>query len=530
MRFSLKIAFSAIKKDQPPTAQRMAGYRIFDINMDMVASNVCLYFVEVILYAKEDLILIFDTQLGVRVFSETQKSRKYRRLCSDAKTESRPGNSRQSWTAGARDNKRSNDHYMSGWLPRCTCTLPKHRSSQVPKPSIMGAKQRAPSTGPQSGGTSSSLDGAAPLFLPLEETMMEEDLTSKRATSIVSRLNLPKFNGRKVLISFIAFVSLIIICQYFFVKPKDRIIQPDSADKFLLWVEKNPGWGLWAISLAIAAAVVTMIPIGTPLTLGCGYIYRGVYGWRLGIAVATVVSMAGSCMGAVICFLLGRYLMRETVQQWVRKYPLFDAINTGMYGEGYSPLLSFSFLLIPFSLYSAAKEHGFKIMAMLYLTPVIPLGLVSYMCGTTSMNIYAFALAKIFALPLYLIYTFMGASAHSFVKRGTLDEAAGISATDQTKQLEDNQLLLISGLLLSIVMMGLITRYIRKELMKVSDEEEGTIEENAVMVSPNFLLHSIQFSHISFLFRSWTNKKRTSQKARVVWNHLVPVKIPKIRE
>lgn len=113
-------------------------------------------------------------------------------------------------------------------------------------------------------------------------------------------------------------------------------------------------------------------------------------------------------------------------------------------------------------------------MAMLYLTPVIPLGLVSYMCGTTSMNIYAFALAKVFALPLYLIYTFMGASAHSFVKRGDTNGGASssssseMSASDQAKQLEENEFLLVSGLVLSIVMMTLITRHIRKELMKVS--------------------------------------------------------------
>ena len=146
---------------------------------------------------------------------------------------------------------------------------------------------------------------------------------------VSSNVKIPKIDGKKLVLILLGFFLGMIIWESFFVEPDKRMIQPDFADKFLLWVEKNPGWGLGAISIVIAAAVVTLVPIGTPLTLGCGYIYRGVYGWKLGLFVATVVSMLGSCLGAVICFLLGRYLMRETVQQWVRKYPLFDAINVG---------------------------------------------------------------------------------------------------------------------------------------------------------------------------------------------------------
>lgn len=312
---------------------------------------------------------------------------------------------------------------------------------------------------------------SSPPFLPLEETMAldnndddgEHNNKKKARMSLVSsNIKMPKIDGKKLVLAILGILVCMILWESFFVEPENRMIQPDFADKFLLWVEKNPGWGLGAISIVIAAAVVTLVPIGTPLTLGCGYIYRGVYGWKLGLFVATVVSMLGSCLGAVICFLLGRYLMRETVQQWVRKYPLFDAINV------------------------AAKEQGFKIMAMLYLTPVIPLGLVSYMCGTTSMNIYAFALAKIFALPLYLIYTFMGASAHSFVKRrgAQAGDTIGISASDHAKQLEENRFLLLSGLFLSVVMMTLITKHIRKELMKILEEQKKEKPEAETLLSP----------------------------------------------
>jgi uncharacterized membrane protein YdjX (TVP38/TMEM64 family) len=105
-------------------------------------------------------------------------------------------------------------------------------------------------------------------------------------------------------------------------------------------------------------------------------------------------------------------------------------------------------------------------MAMLYLTPVLPLGLVSYMCGTTSMSIYSFVLAKVASLPLYLIYTFVGASAHSFVKHGG-EKGTAKSGAGEATQLEENEYMVVSGILLSVVMMTLITRHIRKELMKV---------------------------------------------------------------
>jgi len=202
---------------------------------------------------------------------------------------------------------------------------------------------------------------SAPPFLPLEEMMQEksgsvlddismgestddsddvndygrqEDLPiSKKndatifstvSSSLSSRLKLPDVKQ----ISFIILGGffIFILWESFFVEADNRLIQPEV---LLVWVESNPGWGLGAILIVIAAAVVSLLPIGTPLTLGCGYIYRGVYGWRLGLFVSTVISMAGSLLGAVTCFLLGRYLMRDKVKRWVRNYPLFDAIDVG---------------------------------------------------------------------------------------------------------------------------------------------------------------------------------------------------------
>jgi hypothetical protein len=91
------------------------------------------------------------------------------------------------------------------------------------------------------------------------------------------------------------------------------------------------------------------------------------------------------------------------VRRWGRRsHPLFDAVD------------------------AAVSENSFRIVCLLYLTPVLPLGPVSYMFGTTSMPLSRFAAAKIAAVPLMMLYTFIGASTDTFFSStvGTTTAAA----------------------------------------------------------------------------------------------------------
>lgn len=125
-----------------------------------------------------------------------------------------------------------------------------------------------------------------------------------------------------------------------------------------------------------------------------------------------------------------------------------------------------AFLSFPNEDCPAAAEHGLRIMAMLYLTPILPLGPVSYMCGTTSMALRSFVLAKIASLPLMLLYCFIGAST------GSLLSADPAAASEEVKSIEQNQTLIISGILLSFLMIGGITHFIKKELDKILDRQK----------------------------------------------------------
>jgi hypothetical protein len=192
--------------------------------------------------------------------------------------------------------------------------LPLEEANRVMTPV---AKNGNAGVGSNKGGSSSSLK--TPQLTKEEQQQQQQQSSPWRF----------KVSGKKVVSSIMFMLIAMIIWDAMFASPEHRLLKPDFADTFLIWVQAHPSKGAVGLLLLIAVAVVFMIPIGTPLTLGCGYIYKGAYGWRLGLTIATVVSMGGSALGAVTCFLLGRYLMRDQVRTWIKKYPLFVAIDVG---------------------------------------------------------------------------------------------------------------------------------------------------------------------------------------------------------
>lgn len=77
------------------------------------------------------------------------------------------------------------------------------------------------------------------------------------------------------------------------------------------------------------------------------------------------------------------------------------------------------------------------------------------------MALSSFVLAKIASLPLMLLYCFIGASTGALLsKKG--------ENTEEMDKIENNHTLIFAGIGLSCVTIACITRYIKKELNKVS--------------------------------------------------------------
>lgn len=118
------------------------------------------------------------------------------------------------------------------------------------------------------------------------------------------------------------------ISIFIFILVKKIFFQHKSLEFFFTWMEKHPNKGMAAYLIIYPFHMLLFLP-GTPLVMGAGYIFMIRFGWLLGVSLCSVVTLFGSLIGSIWCFLLGRYCMRSSVRRWSKKYPLFDPIDAG---------------------------------------------------------------------------------------------------------------------------------------------------------------------------------------------------------
>jgi uncharacterized membrane protein YdjX (TVP38/TMEM64 family) len=99
---------------------------------------------------------------------------------------------------------------------------------------------------------------------------------------------------------------------------KKIFLNKKSMESFFLWMEQHPIKGLIVYLLIYPLHMLLFLP-GTPLVMGAGYIFKVKFGWLVGVSLCSIISLGGSLMGSVMCFLVGRYCLRGTVRRWSKK-------------------------------------------------------------------------------------------------------------------------------------------------------------------------------------------------------------------
>jgi uncharacterized membrane protein YdjX (TVP38/TMEM64 family) len=150
--------------------------------------------------------------------------------------------------------------------------------------------------------------------------------------------------------------------------------------RFAAWVQGLGVWGPVVFILGYAVATVAFAP-GAVLTLAAGALFGLVYG--------TLYTLVGATLGASLAFLVARYVARGAIERRMAGNPRFQAIDR------------------------AVGRQGFKIVALLRLSPVFPFNLLNYALGLTRVRFLDYLAASVAMLPGTLLYVYYGKAAGS---------------------------------------------------------------------------------------------------------------------
>jgi len=140
----------------------------------------------------------------------------------------------------------------------------------------------------------------------------------------------------------------------------------DKVESLLLWVQENKSQGSLLFLVLYVAGVVLMLP-AMVMAMASGAIFGMMYG--------SLLSWFGSCVGQMIAFTIGRYLLREIVLSYLtRQFPKWVAIDR------------------------ALATDGWKLVTLLRLSPIAPWNILNYGLSVTSVPFTAYALASSLAV------------------------------------------------------------------------------------------------------------------------------------
>lgn len=235
-------------------------------------------------------------------------------------------------------------------------------------------------------------------------------------------------------------VGFFVLSLYLFARslPMDRWI-----DAIQAWVANLGVLGPIAFSIIYIVATVALAPASL-LTIAAGAIF--------GLWKATVIVSLSSTTGAAIAFLIARYLARERIERMIRGYPKIGAIDQAI-GEG-----------------------GWKITALLRLSPAVPFNIQNYLYGVTSIRFWPCILTSWVAmLPGTFMYVYIG-----YLGGAGLETAAGGAGSAGVLQWT----LRIVGFIATVAVTVYITVVARRALAARahldSESDSGSTPQNEV--------------------------------------------------
>lgn len=202
--------------------------------------------------------------------------------------------------------------------------------------------------------------------------------------------------------------------------------------RFFQTIQSLGVWGPVLLAAVYVVATVFMVP-GTILTLGAGFAF--------GVVTGTIAVSIGSVLGALLAFLVGRTMARDFVEQKVKEFPKFAAVD------------------------QAVEKAGFKIVLLTRLSPVFPFNVLNYLFSITKVRTRDYFLASwIGMLPGTIMYVYFGTAVKNIA------DLVGGRFEGGTSQ----KVLLGVGLLATVAVTVYVTRVARAAIREFVPPESTT--------------------------------------------------------
>jgi uncharacterized membrane protein YdjX (TVP38/TMEM64 family) len=194
--------------------------------------------------------------------------------------------------------------------------------------------------------------------------------------------------------------------------------------QFAEWIQTLGRAGIGVFVLGYIGLTLLFAP-GSILTLIAGFVWGPVLG--------TLVVWPTATVAAALAFLVGRFVARGWVERKIEGNERFEAIDR------------------------AVAKNGFRIVFLLRLSPIFPYNLLNYALGLTKVS-----------LPSYMLASLLGMlpGTAAYVYLGSLVTTASRLAEGVDRQSPVQTVLYWAGLVATVLVTILVTRYARAELKK----------------------------------------------------------------
>jgi len=154
------------------------------------------------------------------------------------------------------------------------------------------------------------------------------------------------------------------------------------------WIDTFGFLGPMIFIFLYIGATIAAVP-GTILGVSAGVIF----GSFLGVILVSI----GSTIGAAICFLIGRYIARESIEKWLVKNERFQRLD------------------------QLTEDHGVYIIAITRLIPIFPFNIINYGFGLTRVSFKTYVFwSWLCMLPGTILFVVGGDALTRFITTGEL--------------------------------------------------------------------------------------------------------------